>query len=187
MKLYLVRHGQTDWNVKKCIQGIHDIELNSTGIAQAEALRDEIKRRGIKFDHVYASPLRRAQKTAEIITDGQYPILSDRRLTERNFGDIEGKLINPLDEGIDIYDLRSNTNAYNIEPVKEVFARTKSFLDDLYARHKNSDTILIVAHGALLRVMNFNIVGYDDDVNIHAFHFDNCQMREYDVDIDKNN
>ena len=69
MKLYLVRHGQTDWNIGKQAQGVADIELNATGIAQAEALRDRIAAEGLQFGYVYASPLRRAKKTAQIITN----------------------------------------------------------------------------------------------------------------------
>lgn len=59
MKLYLVRHGQTDWNIKKQAQGVADIELNATGIAQAEALRDRIAAEDLHFD-VSSMPRRSA-------------------------------------------------------------------------------------------------------------------------------
>ena len=63
--LYIVRHGQTDWNVRQLRQGRTDIELNETGIEQAMELRDKLK--SVKIDVCYASPLKRAMKTAQII------------------------------------------------------------------------------------------------------------------------
>ena len=69
MNLYLVRHGQTDFNKGEIIQGISDIPLNGTGIQQARALAPKIK--DLEFDAYYVSPLLRARQTAEIITDGK--------------------------------------------------------------------------------------------------------------------
>ena len=124
MKVYIVRHGQTDWNVQHKAQGRSDIPLNETGRRQAEELRDKIK--DIKFDAVYASPLKRARETAEIATDGEYKIVFDDRLMERSFGDFEGKEISSWLEatGYDIGDLKLNTNVGNIEPGWDVLARS---------------------------------------------------------------
>ena len=137
MKVYIVRHGQTDWNVQHKAQGRSDIPLNETGRRQAEELRDKIK--DIKFDAVYASPLKRARETAEIATDGEYKIVFDDRLMERSFGDFEGKEISSWLEatGYDIGDLKLNTNVGNIEPVCDVLARTKAVLDDIKTKHDN--------------------------------------------------
>lgn len=125
MRIYIARHGQTDWNVQHKAQGHSDIPLNEAGIQQAEALRDNIK--DIKFTAVYASPLKRAAKTAEIATSGKYPITFDERLAERSFGDYEGTEINDWVEatGHDIGDIRLNTNVGNIEPVKDVLGSHK--------------------------------------------------------------
>ena len=100
MKIYIARHGQTDWNSQHKAQGRTDIPLNETGIKQAEALRDNIK--NIKFTAVYASPLKRAAKTAEVATDNKYNIIFDDRLVERSFGDYEGKEISGWVEATDI-------------------------------------------------------------------------------------
>ena len=181
MKIYIARHGQTDWNTQHKAQGRSDIPLNETGIKQAEALRDNIK--DIKFTAVYASPLKRATKTAEIATDGKYPITFDDRLVERSFGDYEGKEINGWVEatGYDIGDLRLNTNVGNIEPVKDVLARIKSFLDDLKVKHNEEDVILVVAHGQVARAFHHNLVGYTDDTDWWSVNYDNAEAREYNL------
>ena len=65
MNLYLVRHGQTDWNIQGRIQGSTDIELNSTGLNQAQKTAELLK--NIDFDVIYSSPLKRTVDTAKII------------------------------------------------------------------------------------------------------------------------
>lgn len=181
MKIYIARHGQTDWNTQSKAQGRSDIPLNETGIKQAEALRDNIK--DIKFTAVYASPLKRAAKTAEIATDSKYNIIFDDRLVERSFGDFEGQEINGWVEatGYDIGDLRLNTNVGNIEPVKDVLARTKNFLDDLKTKHSNKDIILVVAHGQAARAFHHNLVGYTDDSDWWSVNYNNAEAREYEL------
>lgn len=192
MKLYLVRHGQTDWNIKKQTQGVADIELNATGLAQAEALRDRIVAENLQFDYVYASPLRRAKKTAEIITGNRPDIIYDDRLVERNYGDLEGKIVDWDGLGVDDLSIRQNTNIYALEPIRSVFARSKSFLDDLLARHASpipgnassaepDARILVVAHGTLLKTLHYNIIGYDLSTDLHGFRLDNCEMVEYEI------
>ena len=77
--IYIVRHGQTDWNVEGIYQGRIDIPLNKTGIEQAKKTKEELK--GIKFDKVFSSPLKRAIETAQIICNN--PIIKDDRIIER--------------------------------------------------------------------------------------------------------
>ena len=78
MKLYLARHGQTDWNLEHKAQGQVDIPLNDTGIKQAEELKDKLK--SYDFDICYCSPLKRAIQTAEIAVDGRTQIILDGNL-----------------------------------------------------------------------------------------------------------
>lgn len=179
MKVYIARHGQTDWNIQHRAQGRTDVPLNETGRAQAKTLHDNIK--DIQFTAVYASPLKRAAETAQIATDDKYSILYDDRLMERSFGDFEGKEINNWiqDTGYDIGDLRLNTNIGNIEPVKSVLARTKAFLDDLRSKYSDNDTILVVAHGQVSRGLHHNLVGYTDDTDWWSVKYGNAEAREY--------
>ena len=75
MKIYLVRHGETSWNIGRKVQGQTDIPLNETGVRQAEKVREELKDE--VFDVCYCSPLMRARRTAEIATDGRFEIVID--------------------------------------------------------------------------------------------------------------
>lgn len=174
MKIYLARHGQTDWNLEHKAQGRTDIPLNETGLKQAEELRERIK--DLDFDVCYASPLSRARRTAEIAVNGKCKIVFDERLVERGFGEYEGELVNSWLEtvGEDIGDLKLNTSKGGVEPVREV-------LDDVKNKHGDDSKVLIVSHGQVSRGLNFNLVGYDDDTVWWSCEFGNAEVREYEV------
>lgn len=85
MDLYITRHGQTDGNVNKIMDGIRDIDLNETGIEQAKTTRDNLK--NVKFDLIICSPLSRTKHTMEIININNYPVIYDDRIQERDCGE----------------------------------------------------------------------------------------------------
>ena len=89
MELYIIRHGETDWNKEKRLQGRSDTELNEYGIELAEITGEALK--DVHFDCIYSSPLKRAYKTAEIIRGQRnLEIITDERLREISFGVVEG-------------------------------------------------------------------------------------------------
>lgn len=89
MDIYLIRHGETDWNRMKKLQGTTDIPLNAYGIELAEKTAEGLK--DVPFDRIYTSPLIRARKTAEIIRgDRPIEIIETDGLKEISFGDYEG-------------------------------------------------------------------------------------------------
>ena len=89
MNLYVVRHGQTDWNINHMILGKTDIELNEKGKKQAEEVSKKLEKE--KIDLIISSPLKRTKQTAEIINKNKnIPIIYDSRIQERNFGEFEG-------------------------------------------------------------------------------------------------
>ena len=177
MKLYLVRHGQTDWNVQMLAQGRTDIPLNSTGIAQAEALRDRVK--DYKFDICYCSPLVRAAKTAEIVVDGRCKIVPDKLLVERCFGKYEGT--SPADDWLKYWHLDCNDDEMGMEPLTKVFERSKEFLEKIRKNHSSDASILVVGHGGMLKTLHYNIVGYEDDTDFMSMHFKNGDIWEYEI------
>lgn len=153
MRIYLVRHGETDWNVQDLTQGWTDIPLNAHGAAQAQSLADKIKQTGITFDAVYSSPLRRVYRTAEIATNGKYQIITDNRLKERNCGEFEGKPREAiLGHDIDFLDPEVNSGAFDVEPINDMTARVHDFLKSLQATYPNDAKILIfTSNGVILR------------------------------------
>lgn len=99
MKLFVVRHGQTDWNKNKRLQGQVDIELNQTGIDSASRLAAILS--SIDYDMVISSPLSRALKTAQLFNDAvgcKYNIVQEPRLIERSFGSSEGMHYQKVEE-----------------------------------------------------------------------------------------
>lgn len=160
MKLYLIRHGQTDWNLHKRVQGVSNIPLNSTGLAQARDLRRQTK--DLDFEICYASPLMRAAQTAMTVVDDRSEIIYDSRLKERGFGKFEGtylpkwELIKP-----NIFDRNINTNVQGIEPILSLDARTSEFLQDIYKKHDENAKIMVVGHAGALKSMLSSLMDWN--------------------------
>ena len=164
MKLYLIRHGETDWNIVKRLQGATDISLNENGEALAKLTAEGMK--DIAFDVIYTSPLKRAYRTAEIMKNGRnIPLIKEERIREICFGDYEGLV--SKSEGYSIPDpdfkfFFTKTDCYktppNGEPIEELLGRTNDFLEELKTREDLQDkTILISSHGAAVRALLSNI------------------------------
>lgn len=175
MNIIVVRHGQTDWNVRDLLQGRTDIELNDTGKAQAIETANNLKDTNI--DAIYASPLKRTQKTAmEINKTRNLEIIVDDRLIERGFGDYEGKT------GVDFkkyWDFESNICDNNVEPIKELFVRTYSLLKEIFELYGETDkTILLVTHNgtnlAITSILNGLIP------NIFEYNLKPCEYRIFE-------
>ena len=158
MKLFLIRHGQTDWNIARRFQGQSNVPLNEFGRKQAAALADRLSTQHV--DALYSSDLERAFETAKMIVhvSGCSPDLhSDLRLREINFGDWEGLSYNEIKERYPSALAKRETDIYknappNGETLEQLSVRVQSMLDELYARHQEQ-TVLIVAHGGVLQIL----------------------------------
>lgn len=177
MKLYIVRHGQTDWNAKGVLQGNTDIPLNQMGKAQAERIRKELE--NISIDICISSPLKRAYETAEIIYGQGKPIITDSRLEERELGSLEGKDAILYDAKM-YWNYSLNSSNEGVECIQDLFKRTTEFYNDLKDKYMN-DTVLIVAHGAVVRALNYVITGYTKDTDFLSFDVPNCRVFSYEV------
>jgi broad specificity phosphatase PhoE len=151
---YIVRHGETDWNVDHRVQGHTDIVLNATGELQAQMAGNLLK--DIHFDAVYSSDLVRAQRTAEIIAlDRALEIQTTQLLREQHFGKFEGTL---WTETSQLFDARKRLSEEELlhhriadeETHHEVITRLFTFLREASLTHRGQ-TILVVAHGGLMR------------------------------------
>ena len=177
-KLYIVRHGQTDWNVQKLLQGKTDIELNKEGIRQAKELSKVI---GLnKIDVCICSPLKRTKKTAELILGKKVPIIYDELIVERDFGNYEGKPI-IFDLIAKQWDYKTNDVDGEIESVQECLKRAKKFLDKISSKYKNKN-ILIVSHGGFIKTLHFNLVGYNENTDLLSFNPKNAEVNEYEFE-----
>ena len=155
MKLFLVRHGETDWNLAQRFQGHSDVPLNQVGLRQAQALRDRLSDETITS--IYSSDLGRAYETAKIIANGKNNLQSDARLREVHFGDWEGLTYYEIQAKFPEQLLAWEQDAYktappNGETLEQLVEHTQSILNDFLVNHKD-ETILIVAHGGVIRVL----------------------------------
>lgn len=177
MKILVTRHGQTDWNVQKRIQGRTDVELNTRGIEQAEKTREILKNE--KIDLIICSPLKRAKQTADIINiDRNIPIKYDERLIEISYGENEGKLRKDFD--YDGFWSINNTHEYkNAENVNEFIKRVHELLEE--TKNYNEENILIVTHNGVCRAIEVYFNGIPEDNDITNLGINNCEVVSYEL------
>lgn len=167
--LYLMRHGQTDWNLKYKLQGSTDIPLNETGRIMARNAGKEYS--GIPFDLCFSSPLSRAKETAELVLEGRgIPIITDERLREMSFGKYEGIENSFQRPYTPIYVLFHHPERYEpvgeAESLEELYLRTGEFIKEVIEPElKKNRNILIVGHGA----MNSSIVCQIKNIPVEQF------------------
>ena len=187
MKLFLVRHGETDWNIERRLQGQVDIPLNEFG--RKLAVKTGMGLSNISFDVCFTSPLKRAKETAELILDGKaVPIIDDERIIEMAFADWEGKHCSKERWEVPDSFQKFFDDPANFEPAPEgesfeqVKERTGRFLEWLYVQKEyESSNVLITTHGAALAGLLNNIKGESIEkywgVGVHK----NCAVTEVEV------
>ena len=146
MVIYLVRHGETDWNIEGRLQGREDIPLNENGVRQAYACAKALGQ--IPIDCILTSPLRRAKKTAEIIA-GQISVsdvIVEEDLTERDFGELSG---HPPRRGTIFQDFGA---VKGMEALDHVTKRQMRVLDS-YRKNAGLQHVLVVSHGAAINAL----------------------------------
>jgi probable phosphoglycerate mutase len=179
-RVILVRHGQSTYNLKKLIQGQIDLsELTELGIGQAQQVGETLK--GIPFDHIYASPLKRAYKTASAIVAVLQSELPATPLPEAI--DTLKEIDLPLWEGLsfddaeaqypDIYQLWRNdpTNCMmpladgtEFYPVRSLYDRAAQFWQTILPKHQG-ETLLVVAHSAINRALIATAIGQGPEIH----------------------
>lgn len=143
MNLYVVRHGQTEWNVMKKMQGSADIPLNDKGLEQAGITKSNLK--DISIDIIFCSPLIRAKQTAEVInSDRNLEIIYDNRLRERDYGEFEGTSKTSFNYN-DFWAYNKNLTFTKAENIQVFFKRVYGFIDEIESKYSNKN-ILIVTH-----------------------------------------
>jgi 2,3-bisphosphoglycerate-dependent phosphoglycerate mutase len=171
--LVLVRHGQSEWNLKNLFTGWRDVGLTDKGRDEARAAGEKLKARGLKFDIAFTSALTRAQKTCEIILDvlGQSDLhtIRDQALNERDYGDLAG---------LDKDDARKKwgeeqvhvwRRSYDVPPpggesLRDTGARVwPYYLHEMQPHVLGGKTMLVAAHGNSLRALIMALDGLSPD------------------------
>lgn len=179
MKIYYVRHGQTDLNLAKKMQGGGtEKELNETGVSQAYNTKKEFE--NVKYDLVICSPMKRAKQTAEIINEGRdIPIITDERIRERKLGDYEGRDVTEEMEN-NIWDYKLNYNIPNGENLHDFEKRIDEFFDDIKEKYHDK-SVLIVAHGGIAKVIKAHLYGMPESQNLAEISMNNCEIIETEI------
>jgi 2,3-bisphosphoglycerate-dependent phosphoglycerate mutase len=158
LTVYVVRHGQTDWNKDGRIQGGTDNPLNSTGREQAAAMSRLMAE--VKVDTVYVSSHQRARQTAEVF-QGRTPIVAMDELRERFFGKFEGA--NDKDPAIVAdWNKRRFTWADDMEggeTLESQSRRAEAALKTIREKHKDGGTVVIVGHGGINPLLVSHLIG----------------------------
>ncbi|HEY2758642.1 MAG TPA: 2,3-bisphosphoglycerate-dependent phosphoglycerate mutase [Pseudolabrys sp.] len=161
--LVLVRHGQSEWNLKNLFTGWRDVDLTEQGVKEAREAGRKLKAQGLTFDIAYTSALKRAQRTLGLMLEelGQIniPIIKDQALNERDYGDLSG--LNKDDarkkwgeEQVHIW-----RRSYDIAPpggesLKDTLARTLPYyVTEILPRVLRGGRVLVAAHGNSLRAL----------------------------------
>lgn len=180
MRIWITRHGQTELNKKKLMQGRVNEPLNETGISQAEAARKNID--DVKFDAVYSSPLDRAIVTASIIGNvSKDSIIIDERLIEADFGKYDKKHYAFMGPKMTLYWTLPEVFGApkSVETIESLVQRSSSFLQELES--KGYENVLIVCHGGIIRAL----CGYLEDKEngiLWRPKPHNCEIRVYESD-----
>jgi broad specificity phosphatase PhoE len=186
-RIFLLRHGETDWNKTARYQGISDVPLNEDGLEQARRLGVRLSR--IQPDKVMASPLRRAAQTAEMImerNDSQVPIETREELREISFGAWEGLSIPQIKE-IDAERFEKWRLApFSCAPTggddyMDIFERSKLFASSLVSAGSRGQNTFLVAHGGILRAVAAALLGFSDIDLLWKARFDNCSITIIDI------
>ncbi len=179
MKLYLIRHGETDWNKDLKIQGSSDIELNEYGRKLAYVTREALG--CIPFDVAYTSPLKRARETAEIIVgERNIPLYEDERIKEACFGSFEGATMAELKKRQDPFLKFFNApkefeRIEGCETHEEIIARSSDFFRDMIlSNEKKYQNVAVFSHGAWIHSLLTYIYKRDIDEYWHAPRQENC-------------
>lgn len=180
MKLLVIRHGQTDWNVLGKIQGQTDIELNEIGIEQAKQVKQKLWNTPI--DIIISSPLKRTKQTAEIIREGrEIPLMFSNEIIERNFGEFEGKTREQMDLD-EVWNPILNKQYERAESVQMTLNRVYHFLDELKIKYVDK-TVLLVIHGGIAIPIRCYFEGIPEKINtLRHMGIDNCEVLEYTIE-----
>ena len=185
MQIVLVRHGATDWNLQGRCQGSTDRDLSDVGIRQADQIAELLSEQEINA--IYSSSLRRAQQTAERISQPhKLPVLIEEDVRELDHGELEGLTFNEIKANYGDFLVRWRSEPAEIcvpggERLADVAERAWNGLHQIVQRHADAERILVVSHnfpilGIVCRVSGTHLNEY------RTFHLDPCGITRLKYD-----
>lgn len=161
--LVLVRHGQSEWNLKNLFTGWRDVDLTEQGIAEAKKAGEKLKARGLRFDVAFTSALKRAQRTLDLVlaemNDGKIPIFKDQALNERDYGDLVGLNKDDARKKWGDDQVLKWRRSYDVAPpggesLKDTVARALPYyVQEILPCVLRGERTLVAAHGNSLRAL----------------------------------
>lgn len=178
MTITIVRHGQTEENYLNHIQGLSNNLMNDTGRRECQRLRSKLENE--HYDICFMSPLVRTVETAFILVGDRVETVSDKRLIERNMGELEGK-DRSLYDSKKYWDYNLNCTDAGVEGIQSIFERCQGFLDYVMANYPDKD-ILIVSHGSPVRAIRHLLkkTNLKED-NLLDIEIGNCYCEKIEV------
>jgi 2,3-bisphosphoglycerate-dependent phosphoglycerate mutase len=161
--LVLVRHGQSEWNLKNLFTGWRDVDLTEQGIAEAKDAGRKLKAQGLVFDIAFTSALKRAQRTLDIMLaemgQTKIPVIKDQALNERDYGDLSG--LNKDDarkkwgeEQVHIWRRSFDIAPPGGESLRDTLARTLPYyVQEILPCVLRGQRVIVAAHGNSLRAL----------------------------------
>jgi len=176
MKLYVLRHGETNENITGIMQGNMETVLNEVGRRQAISVQNKVKEAGI--DLVFSSPKKRTVETAQLAAPN-IPLILDDRLLSRNHGEFEGMRRDEVNLQ-DYWNIKLNKQFEKAESMGEIFNRVSSLLNDISINYSDK-TVLLVTHSGITRVLYYYFNGFPDDGDLTEYESTNCSFEEYEL------
>jgi len=161
--LVLVRHGQSEWNLKNLFTGWKDVDLTEAGVAEARAAGRKLKAQGLGFDVAYTSALKRAQRSLDLILEemGQssIPVIKNLALNERDYGDLSGLNKDDARKKWGEQQVHVWRRSYDVPPpggesLRDTAARVLPYyIQEILPRVLRGENLLVAAHGNSLRAL----------------------------------
>ena len=176
MKLYVLRHGETDENITGVMQGNMETVLNETGKNQAISVREKVKE--AKIDLVISSPKKRTLETA-LLAAPNIPLIQDDRLLSRDHGEFQGMKRSEINLK-EYWNIKLNKQYEKAETMGEIFNRVSSLLNDISINYSDK-TVLLVTHSGITRVLYYYFNGFPEDGDLTEYESTNCSFEQYEL------
>lgn len=177
MKIYVVRHGETDVNLKNQVNGWNDDDINENGINQAKSAREKMQ--NVDYDLVISSPLTRTRHTTQIVNYKNADVIYDERILELDAKAFTKFPVENLDCD-DWWNLKRKKDYGDAETVLHLLDRVYQFLKEIKTKYPDKN-IMIVTHGGVCKAVQCYFKGIPQSETLNDYRQGNCEIKEYEL------